>query len=209
MNVLSISDTVIPAFQTPEIREQVHGADFIIACGDLPYYYQEFISESLCVPLYFVRGNHDKLIEYSADGDRTAPRGAIDLHRRFAHVGDLLLAGIEGSVRYNHWGIFQYSQGEMWRYVISLIPGLLLNRLLHGRYLDIFISHAAPWGIHDKPDWPHQGVRAYNWLLQTFKPKYHFHGHNHVYELNNTVQTQVGETLVVNTYGYRQMDLTF
>ena len=97
----------------------------------------------------------------------------------------------------------------MWGHVLSLAPGLMLNRLQYGRYLDIFVTHAAPWGIHDKQDWPHQGVKAYNWLIKTFKPKYHFHGHNHVYELNTTVQTQLGDTLVMNTYGYRQTDLTF
>lgn len=209
MNVLSISDTVITLLHSPEIREKIRGVDFVIACGDLPYYYQEYIGEKLNVPLYFVRGNHDKLIEYSADGDRTAPCCGIDLHHHIVHEGDLLLAGVEGCVRYNHWGIFQYTQGEMWRHVLRLAPGLLLNRLLYGRYLDIFVSHAAPWGIHDKPDWPHQGVKAYDWLIRVFKPKYHFHGHNHIYEINTIIETQVGDTLVMNTYGYRQTELTF
>ncbi len=208
MNVLSISDTIIPFIHSPEIREKIREVDFVIACGDLPYYYQEYIINKLNVPLYFVRGNHDLLIEYGADRERTAPRGGIDLHRRIVRKDDLLLAGVEGCIRYNRWGNFQYTQGEMWGHVLRLAPGLLHNRLLYGRYLDIFVTHAAPWGIHDKPDFPHQGAKAYNWLIRIFKPKYHFHGHNHIYEVDTIIETQVGDTLVMNTYGYRQTELT-
>jgi len=209
VNVLSISDAVIPFIYSPEIRENIRGVEMVIACGDLPYYYPEFIIKKLHVPLYFVRGNHDQEIEYDADGQRNAPRGGVDLHGRIVHANEIILAGVEGCIRYNHWGSFQYTQSEMWTHVFHLVPGLMLNRLQHGRYLDIFVTHAAPWGIHDKPDWTHQGVKAFNWLIKIFKPKYHFHGHNHVYDTETTVQTQVGDTLVMNTYGYRQTELTF
>lgn len=209
MKVLSISDTIIPFIHSPAINEKIRGVDFVIACGDLPYYYQEYIIKKLNIPLYFVRGNHDKLVEYGGNGDtRKAPRGGIDMHVHIARNDGLLFAGIEGCIRYNHWGHFQYTQTEMWGHFLRLVPGLLLNRLLYGRYLDILITHAAPWGIHDKPDWTHQGVRAFNALLRLFRPKYHFHGHNHIYETDRIVETQVGNTLVINTYGYRQMNLT-
>lgn len=209
MNVLSISDAVIPFIYSPEIREKIHDVDFVVACGDLPYHYQEFILKNLNVPLFFVRGNHDPLIEHGTDGARTGPRGGVDLHHRVVHNNNLLLAGVEGCIRYNNWGAFQYTQGEMWGHVLRLVPRLLFNRLLHGRYLDIFISHAAPWKIHDKPDWPHQGVKAYAWLIEHFKPKYHFHGHNHINNTDTVIETQVGDTLVINTYGYRQQELIF
>ena len=208
MNILSISDKVIPFLNSPEILEKIGDVDFVIACGDLPYYYQEYIAEKLGASLYFVRGNHDVLIEYSADGDRTAPLGGTDLHRRIVHREGLILVGVEGSARYND-GNFQYTQKEMWRHVFHLVPELLLNRLLYGRYLDIFITHAAPWGIHDKPTRTHRGIKAYNWLIRVFKPKYHFHGHNHVYKLETITETQVGDTLVINTYGYKQRDYDF
>ena len=207
MNVLSISDTVIPFIFSDEIRERIRGVNFVIACGDLPYYYQEHIIKTLGVPLYFVRGNHDQVTEYGSDGARNAPRGGTDLHGRIIHHGDLLLAGVEGCIRYNPRGDFQYTQAEMWGHVLRLAPSLLLNRRDYGRSLDVFVSHAAPWGIHDKPDWPHQGVKAYRWLIRVFKPKYHFHGHNHINDTETIVETRVDETLVINTYGYRQMDL--
>ncbi len=209
MNILSISDKIIPFLYSPEILKKIHDVDFIIGCGDLPYYYQEYIAMTLQVPLLFVRGNHDPEVEYGSDGERKAPRGAIDLHRHVVHKNKLIFAGVEGCVRYNRWGKFQYTQAEMWGHVLRLVPSLLVNRLVHGRYLDIFVSHAAPSGIHDAPDWTHRGIKAYNWLIRVFKPKYHFHGHNHVYESETITETQVGNTLVVNTYGYKQKDLSF
>jgi len=207
VNVLSISDIIIPFIHSPEIRDNFSNVDFVISCGDLPYYYQEYVTKKLGVPLYFVRGNHDPLKEYGANGARVSPRGGIDLHRHIARKNDLLLAGVEGCIRYTRWGNFQYTQTEMWGHVLRLVPGLLLNRLLYGRYLDIFVTHAAPWGIHDKPDWPHQGVKAYNWLIRVFKPKYHFHGHSHVDKIDTITETQLGDTFIINTYGYREMEL--
>ncbi len=208
VNILSISDIVIPFLNSPEILEKIHDVDLVIGCGDLPYYYQEYITKKLHVPLYFVRGNHDPVIEYDSDGERKAPRGGIDLHREVVYRDGLIFAGIEGSIRYNR-GSFQYTPSEMWGHVFHLVPKLLFNRLIYGRYLDVFVTHAAPHGIHDKPDWTHRGIKAFNWLLRVFKPKYHFHGHNHVYKRETITETQVGETLVINTYGYKQKELEF
>ena len=120
---------------------------------------------------------------------------------------DFIFAGVEGSIRYKNEGRFQYTQKEMWFNIFRLIPSLLLNRLLYGRYLDVFVTHAAPWGIHDKSDWTHQGVKAFLWFIQRFKPKYHLHGHNHVYEVDTITRTKVGKTTVLNTYGYRETEL--
>ena len=114
---------------------------------------------------------------------------------------ELLLAGVEGSLRYRE-APFQYTQVEMWGHVLSLVPALLRNRILYHRYLDVFISHAPPWGIHDQPDLPHQGIKAFSWLLRVFRPRYHFHGHIHVYRRDIPTNTRYRETLVVNTYGY-------
>lgn len=206
LKVLSISDKVISALNSEQNRQQMGDIDCVIACGDLPYYYQEQVAKKLRVPLYFVRGNHDSIIEYGVDGERTAPRNGIDLHRRVLYQDGIIFAGIEGCNRYNR-GDFQYTQLEMWEHVFRLVPTLLLNRMRYGRYLDIFITHAAPQGIHDKPDWTHRGIKAFNWLIKIFKPKYHFHGHNHVYTKDTITETQVGKTLVVNTYGYKLKEL--
>jgi uncharacterized protein len=95
----------------------------------------------------------------------------------------------------------------MWTMVLSLVPGLILNRLRYGRYLDVFITHAPPWGVHDQEDLPHQGIKAFRWLIKNFQPAYHFHGHIHVYRPDTVTQTRLGRTMVINTYGHREIVL--
>ena len=202
-----MSDRQFVFLKSPGVRERFQDVDLVISCGDLPYYYLESVSETLRKPLFFVRGNHDPEKEYHAGGFRTFPGGCTDLHSRIVCWNEVIFAGVEGSVRYNIRGLQQYTQSEMWGHVFSLVPGLLLNRLMHGRFLDIFVSHAPPWGIHDKHDLTHQGIKAFRWLVKIFQPKYHLHGHIHVYHDDTQTETQSGVTQVINTYGFREIDL--
>lgn len=204
--VLSVSDRIEEIIYSTQIRERFADVDFVISCGDLPYYYTEYIVSALNVPVFFVRGNHAKIMEQGDTGPRSGPHGAIDLHRQVICHAGLLLAGVEGSVRYKD-GPFQYSQAEMWGNVWSMVPRLLQNKARFGRYLDIFVTHASPWGIHDQPDWPHQGIHAFRWLIEKFKPRYHFHGHIHLYGPNNVRLSEHHSTTVINTYGYLVNDL--
>lgn len=201
-----MSDTILQQIYSPNIREKFADIDLVICCGDLPYYYQEYVICMLDKPLFFVRGNHDKEVEYGEAGDRVAPEGGLDLHQRVICHRGILLAGVEGSLRYRE-GPFQYSQFEMWTHVFHLIPRFIYNRIRLGRYLDVFITHAPPKDVHDKPDRTHQGIYAFRWVIQVFQPAYHFHGHIHVYHPGEVIETRIGQTRVINTYGYRKTDL--
>ncbi len=205
--ILILSDKVVDFIYSPAVQQRFGHVEMVISCGDLPYYYLEYVISVLNVPLFFVRGNHAKVVEYGTCGERRAPWGAVDLHRRAVCHEGVLLAGVEGSVRYSA-GPFQYTQAEMWGHVLSLVPALLWNRLRHGRYLDIFVTHAPPWGIHDRSDLPHQGIKAFRWLLKTFRPAYHFHGHVHVYRPDTVTHTRFHHTQVINTFGYREVDVS-
>jgi Icc-related predicted phosphoesterase len=121
------------------------------------------------------------------------------------HKG-LILAGVEGSLKYRE-GPFQYTQSQMWVHIMLLVPKLLRNKTIYGRYLDVFISHAPPWGIHDKQDLPHQGIKAFRWLLEKFRPKYHFHGHIHIYRQDEQTVTKFKSTNVINTYGFAETEI--
>jgi len=206
VKALTLSDVQLLRIYSPRIREQFTDVDLVICCGDLPYYYQEYVISMLDKPLFFVRGNHDKKIEYSQAGNRAAPRGGVNLHRRVMNHQGLLLAGVEGSLRYRE-GPFQYSQFEMWMHVLKLAPSLLINKLKHGRYLDVFATHSPPKGVHDKPDLTHQGIDAFRWLIQVFQPAYHIHGHIHVYHPGEVTLSHIGRTHVINTYGFREINL--
>jgi Icc-related predicted phosphoesterase len=201
--VLSLSDKIIDSIYSSQVKERFPGVDLILGCGDLSYYYLEYVVSMLNVPLYYVRGNHSNLIEHSKTGLRTRPQGGTDLHRRVINFNGLIMAGVEGSLRYRR-GPFQYTQYEMWKHVLWITPVLIKNRIIYGRYLDVFISHASPWGIHDKPDLPHQGIKAFRWFIETFQPRYHFHGHVHVYRQDTQTVTQHLATTVINTYGYKE-----
>ena len=92
---------------------------------------------------------------------------------------------------------------KVWR----LMPSLLMNRIRYGRYLDILITHAPPEGIHDRTDRCHQGFRAFVTFMQRFRPRYLIHGHVHVYSPNDPVETVYQDTTVLNTYGYRMLEI--
>lgn len=204
MKILSVSDVEQGIIYSSQIAERFYDVDLVISCGDLPYYYLEYIISSLNVPLYHVRGNHASKVEITEMGQRTEPWGAINLHRRVKQDDTgLLLAGVEGSIQYNY-GPHQYSQSSMWMMVFMMTPALFLNKLLYGRYLDVFVTHASPWKIHDLNDLPHHGVKAFRWFDQVFKPQVHLHGHIHVYRQDTVTQTQYHKTLVMNTYGSRE-----
>jgi Icc-related predicted phosphoesterase len=207
VKLLSVSDKKYHLIHSPKVRERFPDMDLVIGCGDLPYYYLEYISEMLNVPLFFVRGNHNHPEEFHSEGIRRFPKGCFDLHRRVRRWNGVLMAGVEGSLKYNDRGYFQYTQSEMWWNVFSLIPGMLMSKLKYGRYLDLFVTHAPPWDIHDKQDRTHQGIKAYRWLLQVFQPRYHFHGHIHVYQGDTQIETEFHNTLVINTFGYRETQL--
>lgn len=202
--VLSFSDKMLDRFTYGNTnKERFSGIELLFSCGDLPYYYLEGIYNTFEAPLFFVRGNHDKDIEYGVSGTRSEPLGGIDMHRRMVNYNNLLILGFEGSIRYRP-GPFMYTQGEMWRFVVSMIPRLLVNKFIYGRYFDVLLTHAPPWGIHDKEDRVHQGFKAFRWLIKTFKPGYHFHGHIHLYTKSEISETIYRSTKVINTYGYKE-----
>jgi Icc-related predicted phosphoesterase len=90
--------------------------------------------------------------------------------------------------------------------IFKLVPRLLWNRLYHGRYVDILLTHAPPKGIHDKKDKCHWGFKAFLWFMKTFRPKYLVHGHIHLYDLADVRSTQWGTTTVINAYSHYVLD---
>ncbi len=199
MKILGLSDEVDPLIYSPRLRVLFKDIDLVVGCGDLPPNYLEFVVCQLDRTLFFVEGNH-----VSKQGEEF--RGGFDLHVRHARHRGFLLAGVAGSLRYSQ-GPYQYSQQEMWMHVLRLVPGLLRNRLLYGRSLDLFITHAPPWGIHDQPDLTHQGIKAFTWLDRVFQPAVHIHGHIHYYRPDTVTETILGRTRVINTYRYRRIDI--
>lgn len=207
MKLLAISDEEVPSIYSGRIRENFGDVDLVLGCGDLPFYYLEFVVTMLDKPVYYVLGNHDKPKQFMADGRiATHAEGCIDIDGRMAREGQLIIAGFGGSIRYKPEGDNQYTEWEMLRRVLPLVPRLLFNRIVHGRYLDILITHAPPRGIHDEDDHVHRGFRVFNWFIRRFHPRFMLHGHTHKYRRNKLYRTWYERTEVINVHPYKLID---
>ena len=210
MKVLAISDKVVELIYSPCLVEKFGDVDMVLSCGDLPYYYLEYIVSLLNVPLLYVHGNHDPAVEYWASGDEvTGPSGGTNIHCLLAHQRGLSVAGLEGSIRYKPSGDHQYTDFEMWLKALEVAPALLAHRARTGRRLDILLTHAPPFGIHNGSgsDLTHVGFKSFLWLMRWFKPRYLLHGHRHVYNPLEATETQYEQTLVVNVYPYKVLEI--
>lgn len=214
MKILALSDEVAEGIYAPTLKQKYGMVDLVLGCGDLPFFYLEFIVNALDVPVFYVPGNHDRKEQYLADG-RTAYRaeGCTDIDGLTASTPvaastgqPLLLAGLGGCLRYNDSGQHQYTQQAMFNRAYRLAPRLFLNRLRYGRYLDILVTHAPPHGIHDRPTQAHTGLNAFIWLMNTFKPRYLLHGHTHLYRQDVPTVTRYASTDVINVYPYRVLE---
>jgi len=186
MKILAVSDIELGYLYQPKIVDRFYDIDLILSCGDLPHYYLEYMISMLNIPLYYVNGNHANKIEFTSGGERNFPWGAKNIHKRcVTDDTGLLIGGIEGCLRYN-LGDFQYTQSEMWMFVFQLIPKLFYNK-------------------HDQDDLPHQGIKAFRWLIKVFHPTYHLHGHIHVYRNDAVTSTRYCNTDVINCYGYKEL----
>jgi len=206
LRILAVSDQVVDCIYSRSIGERFGDVELVVSRGDLPYSYLEFIVSMLNVPCLYVHGNHDRP-EYRASGVRlTEPGGWINVDGRVAEEKGLLVAGLEGSLRYKPDAPFQYTEEAMAWKMRSLTPILLMNRFRYGRHLDILIAHSPPFGIHDGEDLPHRGFRAFLTFMERFSPRYLLHGHKHVYGPEPT-RTCYLSTEVLNVYPYRVVDV--
>jgi len=207
--ILAVSDKVEPRLYGPSITKVAGDVDCIIGCGDLPYYYLEYIVSMLNKPMYYVHGNHDRPEHRSNRTVIKEPQGGTNLHGRVVAANGLLIAGLEGSHRYNRNPQYQYTQAEMWGVILKMIPTLVTNRMLYGRYLDVLVTHSPPFGIHDAADRPHIGFKAFLSFMRWFKPRYLLHGHQHIYRDTEISHSRYAHTEIINVYPWRLIDLEF
>ena len=216
MKILCISDQIDPQVYSPGIKERFADVDLILSAGDLPFDYLDFIISSLNKPLFFVFGNHhtEELRYYKRVWNEPFGHennvfygcGAVHLGTKVKKEGNFILAGLGGSMRYNN-GSNQYTDFGMFLETAKIIPRLLWNRLVYGRFLDILLTHAPPRGIHDKNDKCHWGFKTYLWFMKVFRPKYLVHGHIHLYDLCDVRCTKWESTTVINAYSHYVINL--
>jgi uncharacterized protein len=217
MRLLCIADHVDPLIYSNGLKDRYGKVDCVVSCGDLALGYYDFVVSSLNKPLYFVFGNHhtehreqfarrhDPFYEMPPSWDR-AGAGATCIEGRVVRTRGLIIAGLGGSILYNG-GENQYTDFAMVRAILRLVPALLWHRLVHGRFLDVLLTHSPPYGINDLPDACHTGFRSFLWFMRTFKPRWLVHGHVHLYDRNAAREARYGSTTIVNAYDHVVIDV--
>jgi Icc-related predicted phosphoesterase len=191
--------------------------DLVLACGDLPFDYLEYLVTTISKPLLYVPGNHDpevaprrqasttiNFLAYS--GFETAgPEGCTNIDGRIVDVAGLRIAGLGGSHRYRA-GPNQYTQKQMAKRCRRLRLRSRLRGLGRNRLVDVLITHAPPRGLGDDDDSSHQGFESFHHLVVDVAPKYLIHGHIHPYGLN-AADRQLGVTTIVNAVDHRLLEI--
>ncbi len=214
MRILCIADEIDPLVYSNNIKSRFEHVDMVISAGDLKQSYYDFIVSNLNKPLYFLFGNHKlKGIEYYSRKYRDMEyvrlkkeedeptSGAKYLDNRIYNENNLLIAGLDGSMWYNG-GQNQYTETGMIFKVMRLIPRLLVNRIVHKRYLDILVTHSPPYGFYNNKDRCHTGFKIFLWFMRTFKPKYLIHGHIHLYNRNEKRMWLYHTTTIINAFNH-------
>lgn len=221
MKILCIADHVDPLVYSASVKPRFGDVRFVLSAGDLPMEYLGFISASLNKRIFFVFGNHhlkylsrfrrsrgpaeDPFYEYQRDPMFRNYFGSTYIGRKIVRHEGILIGGLGGCRRYNN-GENQYSEFQMRMQIAGMIPRLLWNRLRHGRYLDVLLTHAPPYGMNDRPDPTHIGFKAFVWFMDLFQPRYLLHGHVHLYDINAERAITHRDTTIINVYDHFVLD---
>jgi calcineurin-like phosphoesterase family protein len=226
--VLAVADEVVPALWNGAVRaEQV---DLVLAAGDLPFEYLDYLASTLNRPCVFVPGNHDPdLSGFSHSHGMSVraglpdtwpgPPGAINADGRIVEAAGLRIAGLGGSARYrdgpNQWTEAQQSwraRRLRWRAALGRLsrpnwPGRLSRHNWPSRGIDVLVTHAPPRRCGDREDLPHRGFECLHDLVAALRPALLVHGHIHPHG-QPVPDRLLGHTRVVNAVGYRILELS-
>jgi calcineurin-like phosphoesterase family protein len=207
---LAVADEVEPWLWTESVRQ--HQVDLVLAAGDLPFDYLDYLCSTLDRPCVLVPGNHDPdLSGYRANRGMwmrdglpepwPGPPGAVNADGRVVEVAGLRIAGLGGSLRYKP-GPNQWTQAQQGRRARLL---RLRAALRGGRGVDVLLTHAPPRHCGDREDPAHQGFECLHGLVGALRPKMLVHGHIHPHG-SPVPDRQLGDTAVVNVVGHRVID---
>jgi calcineurin-like phosphoesterase family protein len=213
--VLTVSDEVVESLWTDQVHR--HSVDLVLAAGDLPFDYLEYLANALEQPCVLVPGNHDMRLSgyernrgmWLRDGFPArwpGPQGWVDTDGRIVDVAGLRIAGLGGSIRYSP-GPNQWTERQQARRVRSLARAAKRRYRRDGRGVDVLLTHSPPRGVGDAEDPPHRGFACLHDAVRRIQPAMLLHGHIHPHG-ENQPDRQLAGTTVINTVGYRILDIT-
>jgi Icc-related predicted phosphoesterase len=191
--ILCVSDIdILSNMNLESMKNKFKDIDFIISAGDVSNRYIDFLVSTLDKDLIYVNGNHI----YHKDYPITF---AKNIDGKFLKYKGLRILGLDGSKLYSHKE-HQYTDFQMACKVFKNIFSLCLG-------VDIVVSHASPKGIHDIDEKVHEGFKIFNKVIKWFKPKLWVHGHVHLYNYLAVQETYVGDTRIMNVFGYKLLEI--
>ena len=208
--VLSVSDEIVESLWTDRVAERYGDVDLVLAAGDLPFDYLDFLASALDRPLVFVPGNHDAdlsgytrrrglWLQSGFPARYPGPDGAVNADGLVVEAAGLRIAGLGGSIRYNN-GPNQWTERQQTRRAARLV------RAARRRPVDVLLTHSPPRDVGDREDPPHRGFACLHTVVERLKPTVLVHGHIHPH--GQPVPDRVlGDTRVLNTVGYRILDM--
>ena len=191
MKILAVADQESPYIWDYFDKENFKDIDLVISCGDLKASYLSFIVTMIPVPLLYVNGNHDT--SYL----RKPPEGCTCIEDTIFEYKGLRIGGLGGSMEYTG-GPFQHTECSMRKRVKKLTK---LATKKGG--LDILVTHSPTFGIGDGDDLCHRGFESFKSIYETFSPRYHLHGHQHLnYNFHTKRIASYNSTTIINTFNY-------
>ncbi|MET0237145.1 MAG: metallophosphoesterase [Kibdelosporangium sp.] len=213
--VLTVSDEVVESLWTEQVHR--HSVDLVLAAGDLPFDYLEYLANALEQPCVLVPGNHDadlggyarKSGLWTRDGFPArwpGPQGWTDTDGRVVDVAGLRIAGLGGSIRYSG-GPNQWTERQQSRRANRLVRAAQRRYRRDGRGVDVLLTHSPPRGLGDREDLPHRGFDCLHDAVRRIRPGLLLHGHIHPHG-EHIPELRLDSTRVVNTVGYKILDIT-
>lgn len=213
--VLVVADEV--AQQLWNGRLHRHSVDLILAAGDLPFDYLEYLCDALDRPCVFVPGNHDAdLTGYTnvrglwmrsgVPARWPGPMGGTNADGQVLDVAGLRIAGLGGSIRYRQ-GPNQWTERQQARRARRLARTARWRQLRDGKGVDVLLCHSPPRDCGDRDDPPHRGFQCLHDTVARVHPRLLLHGHIHPYG-SAVPDRRLGDTLVRNVVGHHLLDIT-
>lgn len=196
MRILTIADEPSRYYYDFFKRGILDEFDLIVACGDLPKKYLEFLVTMAHCPLIYVNGNHDE--SYVKD----PPGGCICIDDDIYEYNGIRFLGLGGSYKYRDRMTYMYTEREMKRRIRKLH-----FKLWKHKGFDVLVTHAPAYSFGEDHI-AHRGFKCFEDLMKKYKPQYMLHGHIHLnYGANIPRIYSFEDTTIINAYEYYKFDL--
>ncbi len=215
VRILAVADEIVESLWRPTVRR--FAPDLVVACGDLPFDYLEYLVSTLNAPMVYVPGNHDPDLSgvrasrtgmtlRDGDAGRAARTGRRDERRRPGRRCGRAAAGRAGglpALPARAQPVHPAGAGPPGPR--AALPDRAGAAGGTAADVDIVLTHAPPAGIGDGADRPHHGFDALHGVVAALRPRLLLHGHIHPYGAR-VPDRVLGSTSVCNVVGYRLIE---